>query len=173
MREKYIALPYCWVTDTSDILTLNVDTYAAMTRKINDSDLAKTHQEVISLARALNIRYACVDAICIIQGDAADWEREPKTMAQVYGYATLTVIAGRSADSRKGFITNNFDVERQPSALPTTGEQPSRLWEVDDRSTPIDAHRARFHARVVLPREAEVPTVCCVWRATARVPVRK
>lgn len=121
IHEKYIALSYCWGATAKDILTLDAATYDAMRKRILESDLAKTHQEVIQIARALRIRYVWIDALCIIQGDAEDWERESVSMASVYGNATLTIVAGRSSDSRKGFITNNLGSgSRVPSCkLPT------------------------------------------------------
>jgi hypothetical protein len=129
MREQYIALSYCWGVIASDILTLNAKTHQSMTYAIRESDLSKTHKEVLQLARAFGIRYVWIDALCIIQGDADDWERESKTMADVYGNATLTVIAGRSADSRKGFITNNL---ASKGALFTLHASHRRIEELRD-----------------------------------------
>ncbi|KAK5655123.1 hypothetical protein OQA88_6022 [Cercophora sp. LCS_1] len=84
------------------------DTYNDMTQGVSITEVAKTHRELILLARSLGIRYVWIDALCIIQGDTADWERESRTMARVYGNAVLTVIAGRSAGTKDGFITNAF-----------------------------------------------------------------
>ncbi|KAH6627916.1 heterokaryon incompatibility protein-domain-containing protein [Chaetomium tenue] len=124
LRERYIALSYCWGADTSGILILNASTHAALTQGVPETQLAKTHREVVSLARALGIRYVWVDALCIIQGDAQDWERESKAMAEAYGNAALTVIAARSAASKDGFITNDsLRAQRRPSpcVLPVDG----------------------------------------------------
>jgi len=114
LNERYLALSYCWGADTSGVYTLNRHTHAIMTRGIEEPALAKTHREVISLARALGIRYVWVDALCIIQGDVADWETESKTMARVYGNATLTIIAGRSPGSKNGFLTNELKNQHRP-----------------------------------------------------------
>ena len=110
VQDPYIALSYCWGADTTGVFTLHSETYSLMTGRggICVSRLARTHREVISLVRALGFRYLWIDALCIIQGDAADWERESKTMARVYGNAALTVIAGRSAGSKDGFVTNEL-----------------------------------------------------------------
>lgn len=124
LRERYIALSYCWGPDTSGVLTLNASTHAALAQGVPETQLAKTHREIVSLARALGIRYVWVDALCIIQGDAKDWERESKAMAEVYGNATLTVIAGRSAATKDGFVANySFSAQRRPSpcVLPVGG----------------------------------------------------
>lgn len=124
LRERYIALSYCWGADASGVLTLNASTHATLTQGIPETQLAKTHREIVSLARALGIQYVWVDALCIIQGDAEDWERESKAMAEVYGNATLTVIAGRSAATKDGFIANDSSrAQRRPNpcVLPVDG----------------------------------------------------
>ncbi|KAH6621603.1 heterokaryon incompatibility protein-domain-containing protein [Chaetomium sp. MPI-SDFR-AT-0129] len=136
LRERYIALSYCWGADTSGVLTLNASTHAALAQGIPETQLAKTHREIMSLARALGIRFVWVDALCIIQGDAKDWERESKAMAAVYGNATLTVIAGRSAATKDGFIANHYDsvgaAQRRPSpcVLPLDGSVDSGVLAV-------------------------------------------
>ncbi len=110
--------------DTSGIFTLTSDTYDAMVEGIRESSLAKTHREVISLARTLGIRYLWIDALCIIQHDAADWERESKTLARVYGNAALTVIAGRSAETKDGFspTTSTARIAPPPCLLPVDAD---------------------------------------------------
>ncbi|KAK0642998.1 heterokaryon incompatibility protein-domain-containing protein [Cercophora newfieldiana] len=144
MSERYIALSYCWGPDTSDIFTLNTSTHAAMTstQGVQVSTLARTHREIIDLARALGIRYVWVDALCIIQGDAADWEKESKTMARVYGNSTLTIIAGRSPSSKSGFLTNDLNKDNTrplPCRLPVTLDHPPTS---DPETVTIDLRRS-------------------------------
>ncbi|KAK1827455.1 heterokaryon incompatibility protein-domain-containing protein [Podospora conica] len=125
MREKYMALSYCWGSDTAGILTLNPSTYTTFTQGVKMSELARTHRETIFLAHAIGIRYIWIDALCIIQGDIADWERESKMMARVYGNAVLTVIAGRSAGTKDGFIANDLAGHGPPPCqLPVNGPGP-------------------------------------------------
>lgn len=134
-REKYIALSYCWGSDTAGILTLNPNTYTTITQGIKIFELAKTHREVVFLAHAIGIRYIWIDALCIIQGDIADWERESRTMARVYGNAVLTVIAGRSAGTKEGFITNELSGQHTPPScqLPVDSPASSNTLTVDLR----------------------------------------
>ncbi|KAL6405858.1 putative heterokaryon incompatibility protein [Ilyonectria robusta] len=110
---------------------------------IVESHLATAHQEVISLTRTLGMQYVWIDALCIIQGDVADWERESRTMAQVYGNANLTVIAGRSADSRKSFIPNNLASPTRPRSC----------------QLPIDASGNEGTLVVDLPRAVDIGPV--------------
>ncbi|KAF5642991.1 hypothetical protein F25303_6363 [Fusarium sp. NRRL 25303] len=107
MKEKYLALSYCWGPGT-DTFTLNHKTMEGMMKGIDESRLVAAHRDTIALARQLGIRYIWIDALCIIQGDKDDWERESKLMAKVYGHATLTITAGRSGDARNSFIANTY-----------------------------------------------------------------
>ncbi|KAG5797013.1 hypothetical protein H9Q69_003976 [Fusarium xylarioides] len=111
MKEKYLALSYCWGPGT-DTFTLKHKTMEGILRGIDESRLVATHRDTIALARQLDIRYIWIDALCIIQGDKDDWERESKLMAKVYGHATLTITAGRSGDARNSFIANTY---KQPA----------------------------------------------------------
>ncbi|KAM7187299.1 Heterokaryon incompatibility protein (HET) domain containing protein [Naviculisporaceae sp. PSN 640] len=138
MHEPYIALSYCWGADTSGIFTLTKQTYPVMTdgAGLPVGKLAKTHCEVVALVRSLGIRYLWIDALCIIQGDAADWEKESVTMARVYGNAALTVIAGRSASTKDGFITNHLGKDKSrppPCQLPVDGTPISGTLTIDLR----------------------------------------
>ncbi|KAF5133383.1 hypothetical protein E5D57_004007 [Metarhizium anisopliae] len=107
ISQPYAALSYCWGPHTSNVPKLTDATYSSFVQGINESTLSQSHKDMIHLARALGISYVWIDALCIIQFNAADWERESKRMAVVYGNAALTVIAGRSSDSKHGFIANN------------------------------------------------------------------
>ncbi|KAM0432231.1 hypothetical protein ACHAPT_004769 [Fusarium lateritium] len=110
-KEKYLALSYCWGPAT-DTYTLNGQTMKVMLDGIDESRLVAAHRDTLALARSLDIRFVWIDALCIIQGNKQDWEHESRLMARVYGNATLTVIAGRSADARNSFIVNNY---KQPA----------------------------------------------------------
>ncbi|KAF3769152.1 HET-domain-containing protein, partial [Cryphonectria parasitica EP155] len=49
--------------------------------------MTRVLKEAIQATRALNIAYLWIDALCIIQGDAEDWERESKMMGKIYSEA--------------------------------------------------------------------------------------
>lgn len=115
--EKYLALSYCWGPAT-DTFTLNSTTMEKLLNGIHEPDLAPAHRDIISLARSLDIRFVWIDALCIIQGDANDWEYESQRMAFVYGNATLTIMAGRSADARNHFLVNNLEQAARPCEFP-------------------------------------------------------
>lgn len=128
--QPYTALSYCWGRGTQAMLSDK--NFADFLKFLPESKLSKTHIEAIDLTRLLGIRYLWIDALCIIQGNQKDWESESKRMASVYGNAELTIIAGRSADSGLGFLTNNYlTTKKHPKPVPMkagphlhTGEGP-------------------------------------------------
>jgi hypothetical protein len=81
--------------------------------EINAKKLPKTLQEALEVTRSLSIRYIWIDALCIIQDDEIDQEREIETMAQVYSCATLTIAAGVSSHCDGGFLVT----KRSPSRI--------------------------------------------------------
>ena len=129
-QQPYTALSYCWGRGTQAML--NDKNLADFLKLLPEPKLSKTHNEAIDLTRLLGIRYIWIDALCIIQGNAKDWEAESKRMASVYGNAELTIIAGRSSDSGLGFVTNDYlTTKKLPKPVPMkagphphTGEGP-------------------------------------------------
>ncbi|KAI1457539.1 HET-domain-containing protein [Annulohypoxylon moriforme] len=118
LREPYVALSYCWGQGVRHPTDLRDENLSSCLEYIDETKLAAAHLECMAIAREFGIRYVWIDSLCIIQGNGADWEYESKRMAIVYGNATLTVIAARSADSRLSFITNKLSPAAPPAALP-------------------------------------------------------
>jgi len=73
---RYLCLSYCWGKD--EFIKTTRTTLENYKKGIYLDELPQTFQDVISIARALHIRYVWIDALCILQGnkDNADWERE-------------------------------------------------------------------------------------------------
>ncbi len=56
----------------------------------------------MNVARMLEVQYAWVDSLCIIQDDGDDWQREASKMAEIYANSYLTVAASSSSNSLGG-----------------------------------------------------------------------
>ncbi|KAI1127181.1 heterokaryon incompatibility protein-domain-containing protein [Nemania abortiva] len=131
----YLALSYCWGTSAESTTWLRDDNLSALRSRIDEERLPRTHRDMFRLARDLGFRYVWIDALCIIQGNAEDWEHESKRMAVVYGNAALTIVAGRARDVQEGFLENRLRHVAGPCALPysnerellTTGEM-GKMW---------------------------------------------
>lgn len=56
------------------------------------------------MTRKIGQRYIWIDALCIIQDSASDWEVEASRMASVYQNSFLTLVAATAAASDEGFL---------------------------------------------------------------------
>ncbi|CAJ2510262.1 Uu.00g061620.m01.CDS01 [Anthostomella pinea] len=103
----YIALSYCWGPDQepekeSGAETKTVKTnYTQRKKPFSITDLRKTLQDVILLARRVGVQHVWIDSVCIIQDDNEDWRTEASSMAEVYSnaYFTLCAVAVDNADA--------------------------------------------------------------------------
>lgn len=117
-RDPYVALSYCWGPTNAGSTQLSKGEPKDMFRPTDYNEMRRAHREAIDITRALEFRYLWVDALCIIQGSAEDWETESKKMSSVYGNAALTIVAGRSNDGSKSFIANDLKPAVTPYILP-------------------------------------------------------
>ncbi|PVH86348.1 HET-domain-containing protein [Cadophora sp. DSE1049] len=103
-----MALSHCWGPPEHICKTTRL-TLEDHKLEIPWSDLSKTFQEAIEVTRRLGIRYLWIDSLCIIQGDAEDWDREAENMGNIYMYAYLTLAATASASGAGGLFAERDD----------------------------------------------------------------
>ena len=101
---RYMALSYSWGEGVRHKIQLQKQTIEDFQTAIPEREMTRSHQETLRIARDLGYQYVWIDAFGIIQDDKDDWARESTRIADVYGNAELTLVAGRSNDSRQGFI---------------------------------------------------------------------
>ncbi|KAF2668232.1 HET-domain-containing protein [Microthyrium microscopicum] len=99
-KERYVCLSYCWgqsktFTTTSRFLRLRKT-------RINYSTLPQTFRDVVTITRRLGVRYVWIDALCIIQDDRLDWEKESVKMGAIYSMAYITIAADSGRDCHSG-----------------------------------------------------------------------
>ena len=99
-RCDYIALSYCWgdgkaVLKTTEKTTAEEapNTLGRHQSGIPDKDLPLLYQEVVALARGLNIGYLWIDSLCIIQDSSEDKNEELTKMGDIYRGALVAVVA--------------------------------------------------------------------------------
>ncbi|KAH7040130.1 heterokaryon incompatibility protein-domain-containing protein [Microdochium trichocladiopsis] len=101
-KGRYICLSYCWgSTPFTKTTQANIESHKA---GIRVSTMCQTFQDVIKVVQQLNIRYIWIDALCIIQEDAADWDREAARMAPYYSNAYLTIAASWAQSATLGLF---------------------------------------------------------------------
>ncbi|KAM3088783.1 hypothetical protein ACMFMG_000412 [Clarireedia jacksonii] len=113
--RRYLALSHCWgltMPDTARTVTTTLEKHKT---SIQEAKLSRTFRDFVEIARRLRIQYVWIDSLCIIQDDAADWEKESSQMASVYSNAYLTIAASSSADGSGGCAV--WDSERSLGPL--------------------------------------------------------
>jgi hypothetical protein len=66
--------------------------------------LPKTFQDAVLTTQAIGQRFLWIDALCIIQDDREDWEKESRTMETVFSSAYCTIAADAAKDWTHGFL---------------------------------------------------------------------
>lgn len=103
----YAALSYCWgpESDAQFQFTTTEETLEDRKRGFGFDELPQALKDAVTMTRALGIQYLWIDAICIVQRDQSDWQEQCGQMGDVYGMATVTLIAASSATCREGFLS--------------------------------------------------------------------
>jgi len=115
ISEPYAALSYSWGGSwPCSLTTAKLDAYQ---KSIPVRDLPRTLYDAMVVARRLGISYLWIDALTIIQDDRADWERESKTMADVYRNALVTLAGLSSTSSDHGLFRLRNPLVYQPCWL--------------------------------------------------------
>jgi hypothetical protein len=99
----YVALSYCWGED--DTLTTTTENISTHMIDLKFSSLPKVYRDHMIIARALNVRYVWIDALCIVQDDAQYWAREAAKMCSIYENAHMTVSADCSPGVHHGIFS--------------------------------------------------------------------
>ncbi|KAF2441905.1 HET-domain-containing protein [Karstenula rhodostoma CBS 690.94] len=134
LKERYVALSYCWGTDVQTIM-LTRSNENDLLRGISPQELDPTIRDSVTVARELGFRLLWIDALCIFQDDE-EWKmRELGNMGKIYQKATLTIVASAAAYVKEGFL------HRRTSTL-------DRVGIVDGYPTPVFNFRAEEDSRV-------------------------
>lgn len=98
----YTALSYCWGSDQP--LKTTSANIKAMESGLFLSDLPQTLADAVYVTRSLGIQYLWIDALCIIQDNVDDWEKESAKMSTIYEKSYLVIAASSSSSATQGFL---------------------------------------------------------------------
>lgn len=102
LKEEYATLSSCWGTMMPFGTTL--DSLHDRMHEIKFNQIPKTYQDAVRIARQCGIRYLWIDALCIIQDDAQDWQREASKMMEIFGNSSLNISGARAINAMSGFL---------------------------------------------------------------------
>lgn len=101
----WAALSYCW--GKSQAVTTTSASLAKHKCSLALGALPSTCRDAILAARAMSIRYVWIDALCIVQDSAEDWQSEASRMCFVYENAIITFVAPEASSSDVGLSISN------------------------------------------------------------------
>ncbi|TGJ86178.1 hypothetical protein E0Z10_g2601 [Xylaria hypoxylon] len=105
-KPRYAALSYCWgpIEESKSQLKTTTSSIAQRQTAITDAEMTEVLRDSVTMTRALSIPYLWVDALCILQDDISDWERQCRDMAELYQSAHIVLCAASSASCLQGFL---------------------------------------------------------------------
>ncbi|OBR14131.1 HET domain-containing protein [Colletotrichum higginsianum IMI 349063] len=103
MRERYLALSYCWGRGTQKLL-LNKDNKSALMSGISIPQLDPTIRDAMITTYELGHKLLWIDALCILQDDEDFKARELSRMGDIYRCASFTIVASAAKEVSEGFL---------------------------------------------------------------------
>lgn len=105
-QPEYAALSYCWgpPEDARSQPKTLASTLDDNLNNIRLDTLSPVLRDAVKVTQALEIPYLWIDALCILQDDISDWQRQCSQMGHVYSKARVTIIAASSRTCREGFL---------------------------------------------------------------------
>lgn len=101
---QYLTLSHCWGESVGcKLLAANTEQYET---RIPPEHLTKTFTQAIQLTRSLGFSYLWIDALCIVQDSAEDWNTECKRMGDIYAGGLLNISATSSGNGDGGLFSN-------------------------------------------------------------------
>ncbi|CAM1505088.1 Fc.00g107250.m01.CDS01 [Cosmosporella sp. VM-42] len=126
----YAALTYCWGPpphSDAQFKTTSLNIHELI-HEIPASQLPQAIRDSIAATKALGIPYLWVDALCILQDVASDWDMQCTLMVKIYGSAHVTLTAAASPNCEQGYVRRN-DRVLLPMRSSSNGSEP-RVYAV-------------------------------------------
>ncbi|MCJ1388648.1 hypothetical protein MMC18_001497 [Xylographa bjoerkii] len=105
----YVALSYCWGLEPHFKTTKA--TLRERQNEIKIEDMPPVLADAVLITRQCGFQYCWIDALCIVQDDSEDWEREAVKMGDIYAAAQFTISALNSADNRQSILKKRRDTD--------------------------------------------------------------
>jgi len=160
----YTTLSYVWGLVPQP--ETNKSNYDSRKAGFDKNALSKTMQDAVDVTRALGIRYLWIDALCIIQHDEEDFQREAANMGAIYANSYITISAASGTDNTQGCfiprpttVYTTFDYTTQDGVSGKLGVYPIAIERATDllnyvrmEKEPITKRGWTFQERVLTCR---------------------
>lgn len=115
---QYAALSYVWggLKPPPSAVTL-VCNKADRERGVVFTDFPQCYQDAVRVAQKLELSYLWIDALCIIQDDKADWDRESAAMDEIFSHAAVVIIAAAASNVIESFLYRSKQISQPPKGF--------------------------------------------------------
>lgn len=161
---EYIALSHCWgkqSPEEKERFCTTPKNYNERLKGFSYHSLPKAFQDAITVTRELKKQYLWIDALCIIQGNLQDWEKEGKKMETVFASAYCTIAPSSASQWKEGFLER----PQAPSQLEgntSTRKQSDDFHELVDEG-PLNSRAWVLQERVLSRRTIFFTTKQTYW----------
>lgn len=102
----YVALSHCWGSNLEAYKTTSTN---LLQRQIglDVQTLSPTFRDAIEICCRLQVHYIWIDALCIVQDSAEDWNTESVIMGDIYQNALFTISASHARDGLGGCFNDS------------------------------------------------------------------
>ncbi|KAF2730306.1 HET-domain-containing protein, partial [Polyplosphaeria fusca] len=115
---RYCTLSHCWGPVDQRPLCATTENEVQLFNGITRSDLPKTFQQAVDVARGLHIRYLWIDSLCILQDSDSHWRSQSARMGAIYEEAFLRLAASWARHSAEGLFWTGPSRQPQPVQFP-------------------------------------------------------
>lgn len=113
-HDDYLTLSYCW-GHGKRLLNTKADTEKFRKGLPIGDRMPQTFREAFQVTTALGYRYIWIDALCILQDDPLDLQKEMTKMGEIYENSALTIFAGKGASVQAGLFASRDGLSFKPS----------------------------------------------------------
>ncbi|KAH7363692.1 heterokaryon incompatibility protein-domain-containing protein [Pyrenochaeta sp. MPI-SDFR-AT-0127] len=180
---EYVALSHCWGKEPMKF-RLEPHNLEACYKHIDFDGLSTNMQHALVITRHLGLSYIWIDSLCIMQGQTnkavADWEKEARTMGNVYSGAVCTIASTGSGSSAGGCFHDRNLPSLKPciiGVMSVDGLNPSAIYARRDDyvdfernvdKAPLNARAWVFQERVLSRRILHFGAEMVYWECCER-----
>ncbi|KAK8079477.1 hypothetical protein PG997_007295 [Apiospora hydei] len=139
---RYTALSYCW--GSGSFFKATKSTIYDLGKENNFCELPAVLRDAITITHKLGVTYIWIDALCIIQDDVSDWERESSSMGSIYEEAYLTIAASSSPSVHVPFLNCEFATKSACLQLEVPGMPEGTDLNIRARQRPLCGVHASY-----------------------------
>ncbi|KAH7391162.1 heterokaryon incompatibility protein-domain-containing protein [Phaeosphaeria sp. MPI-PUGE-AT-0046c] len=115
-HDDYLTLSYCWGHGKRLLNTLHSKESFQQGLPMDDR-LPLTFREAFQVTRALGYQYIWIDALCILQDDPLDLQKEMTKMGDIYQNSAITIFAGNGLSVQAGLFASRAGPSFKPSSV--------------------------------------------------------